>query len=88
MWSFPSGRWSGGKKGRPCTWFQCRWLTNAVAVKFMGAAAHTWRPQKRRPVPRSRTIGSNPSPVTTTHTVLPPMRWFDSHEHGVEPRTP
>jgi len=45
-------------------------------------------PKKRRPVPRSRMMGSSPGTSSATHAVFPPYRRFVSHGQGVEPRTP
>src|SRR4051794_28404645 len=60
--------------------------TSADAAK--GSEESTASPQKRRPVPRSRTIGAWPGASSDTHEVLPPYRRLASQEHGVDPRTP
>ena len=66
-----SSRSPAAKKGIPCTWSQCRWLSRIDPSK----AAPSSRPVSERiPVPASRAmVGAEvASGATTTHEVWPP----------------
>ena len=63
-------RLAGTKKGSPWTWSQCMWVTRAWPRNEPSTG---WvSPKKRRPVPRSSTIGSVLGDSMATQAVLPP----------------